>query len=46
MKPGTGLVYSGVPGKAEIRVCPRFFDQIGHETMYASSGNKHFFFTK
>ena len=26
-----------------IRVRPRFFDQIGHETMYASSGNKHFF---
>ena len=26
-----------------IRVGPRFFDQVGHETMYASSGNKHFF---
>ena len=25
------------------RVLPRFFDQVGHETMYASSGNKHFF---
>ena len=25
------------------RVCPRFFDQVGHETIYASSGNKHFF---
>ena len=25
------------------RVCPRFFDLVGHETMYASSGNKHFF---
>ena len=25
------------------RVCPRFFDHNGHETMYASSGNKHFF---
>jgi hypothetical protein len=24
------------------RVHPRFFDQVGHETMYASSGNKHF----
>ena len=24
-----------------IRVRPRFFDQVGHETMYASSGNKH-----
>ena len=21
----------------------RFFDQVGHETMYGSSGNKHFF---
>ena len=21
---------------------PRFFDQAGHETMHASSGNKHF----
>ena len=27
----------------QIRVRPRFFDQVGHETMYASSGNKHFF---
>ena len=26
-----------------VRVRPRFFDQVGHETMYASSGNKHFF---
>ena len=26
----------------ETRVRPRFFDQVGHETMYASSGNKHF----
>ena len=25
------------------RVGPRFFDQVGHETMYASRGNKHFF---
>ena len=23
------------------RVRPRFFDQVGHENMYASSGNKH-----
>ena len=28
------------------RVCPRFFDQVGHETMYASSGNNKHFFTK
>jgi hypothetical protein len=26
-----------------VRVRPRFFDQVGHETMYTSSGNKHFF---
>ena len=26
-----------------IRVRPRYLDQVGHETMYASSGNKHFF---
>jgi hypothetical protein len=25
------------------RVRPRFFDQAGHETMHASSGNGHFF---
>ena len=25
------------------RYRPRFFDQVGHETMYASSRNKHFF---
>ena len=24
-------------------VRPRFFDQVGHETMYACRGNKHFF---
>ena len=27
----------------ESRVRSRFFDQVGHETMYASSGNKQFF---
>ena len=26
-----------------LRVRPRFFDQVGHDTIYASSGNKHFF---
>ena len=26
-----------------IRVRPRFFNQVGHETMYVSSGNKHSF---
>ena len=25
-----------------IRVRSRFFDQVGHENTYASSGNKHF----
>ena len=30
-----------VGGRGRVR--PRFFDQVGHETMYASSGNKHFF---
>ena len=24
------------------RYCPRFFNQVGHQTMYASIGNKHF----
>ena len=35
-----------VTTQAHIRILPRFFDQVGqngHETMYASSGNKHFF---
>ena len=27
-------------GDTLIRVRPRFFEQVGHETMYASSGNK------
>ena len=26
-----------------LRDRPRFFDQVGHETMYAFSGNKQFF---
>ena len=26
-----------------IGVLSRFFDHVGHETMYASSGNKHIF---
>ena len=25
----------------KVRVRSRFFDQVGHETKYASSGNKH-----
>ena len=32
-----------VIGNISPRVRPRFFDQVGHETMYASSGNKDFF---
>ena len=28
---------------SKTRVRPRFFDQVGHETMYASSENNHFF---
>ena len=43
----TTLYVSRVPNvlsdDAAPRVRPRFFDQVGHETMYASSGNKHFF---
>ena len=27
-----------------IRYCHRFFDQVGHQTTYASIGNKHFFY--
>ena len=33
------VVYDMMKG----RVSPRFFHQGGHETMYASSGNNHFF---
>ena len=29
--------------KVHSRYRPRFFDQVGHENMYAFSGNKHFF---
>ena len=29
----------------KVRVRPRLFDQVGHKTMYASSGIKHFFTT-
>ena len=27
----------------KVRVRPRFFNQVGRETMYGSSGNKHLF---
>ena len=26
-----------------VRVCPRLFDQVGHQTINTSSGNKYFF---
>ena len=29
--------------RVQVRVRPRFFDQVGHETMYVFSGNRHFF---
>ena len=29
--------------RIKLRVRSIFFDQVGHKTMYASSGNKHFF---
>ena len=32
-----------VPMRMRTRLFSRFFDQVGHETTYASSGNKHFF---
>ena len=32
-----------VSAHLKTRVRPRFFNQVGYETMYASSGNKHFF---
>ena len=35
--------FYGVYGLLQGRVRPRFFDQVGHETMDAYSGNKHFF---
>ena len=31
-----------LPAATYFTVRPRFFDQVGHETMYAPSGNKHF----
>ena len=32
-----------VPLRMRTRVLSRFFDQVGHENMFASSVNKHFF---
>ena len=31
------------PGNLPIRVRPRFFDQVGHQTTNASIGNRYFF---
>ena len=36
------LSHINVSLQLRIRVRPRFFDQVGHETMYASSVNEHF----
>ena len=32
-----------VPLRLSLRVRPRFFDQVGHQTTSASIGNKYFF---
>ena len=37
------LYLNGKLSGPELRVLLRFFDQVGHETTYASIGNKHFF---
>ena len=31
-----------LPRQFKVRYRPRFFDQVGHQTAYASMGNKHF----
>jgi hypothetical protein len=46
LRPGNllkGVLTTAQAQHGNNRVRPRFFDQVGHETMYASSGNKHFF---
>ena len=41
--PGFPEVYQRLPrGSPGIRDCQRFFDQVGHQTIYAFIGNKHF----
>ena len=43
------MVYANTPHlqskgpSMSIRYRPRFFEQVGHQTLYSSSGNKHFF---
>ena len=36
-------VFAHLCSSVTIRVRPRFSDQVGHETMYASGRNNHFF---
>ena len=42
MTPRIQLLRSAAKEALTIRVRPKIFDQVGHKTMYASSGNKHF----
>ena len=37
------LLCNGSGKSLQIRVCPGFFDQVGHQTTNASIGNKYFF---
>ena len=39
----TGVAELVVQGGIRIRYRPRFFVQVGHQTKYASIGNRHFF---
>ena len=48
MRQKFGSAGAGIPCYVQCHVyylgtVTYFFDQVGHETMYASSGNKHFF---
>ena len=36
-------IFSPSPVDIVVRYRHRFFDQVGYETMFASSGNKHFY---
>ena len=40
---GSAVVKQGDTIVVSIRGRPRFFDQVGHQTINASIGNKHFF---
>ena len=37
----TGIAFGGF--RSKYKICPRFFEQVGHEIMNASSENEHFF---